>query len=294
MDGLSALPVALDVDDDRLRRHVEETLGWQPVDPSTALLVPPAVRFVDVTSSPPDDRVPRILVAGDDPVGTARAALSLRPVEVVSWPEDRDRLVEVVAAALARVRSRTGTGRVIRIGGAAGGVGTTTVCLAVGGLAAWQGHATLVAARDPVPLRDISSVPAAAAGAPDLLRRTSPLPGTGHGHVVRVGDRGRFDDPVDASIALTVVDEGVAVDVDVLVVRPDAAALARLPDTTAALVVVVGDGPASMRDLGKVAGGRRGVAVPRSARVARAGLAGRVPDGLPGAWLRRLLPVLGP
>jgi hypothetical protein len=293
MESLSALPVAIDVDDDRVRRHVEEALGWQPVDASTALLVPPAVRLVDASAVPSDDRVPRVLLAGDDPVAAARAAIALRPADVVRWPDDRDALADVVASVLARARRAPSAGRVIRIGGAAGGVGTTTVCLAVAGIAAWDGLDTLAAVRDPAPIREVVVMPSSAASAPDVLRRATVLPGTVRGRVVRIADRGRFEDPVDPAIALTVVDEGVATDVDVLVVRPDASAHARIPHSTAAVVVVVGEGPVTPRDLGRVAGGRRGVAVPASARVARAAAVGRVPDGLPGTWLRRLAPVLG-
>ena len=73
--------------------------------------------------------------------------------------------------------------------------------------------------------------------------------------------------------------------------RADGPGLAAAGRTTAAAVVVIGSGPAATSAVAAACGSRRRVHLPRSARVARAGLAGRVPAGLPGSWLRPLLPL---
>jgi hypothetical protein len=79
-----------------------------------------------------------------------------------------------------------------------------------------------------------------------------------------------------------------------LVFRPGAAGLGALADTTAAVVIVVGDGPASPRAVAEAIGGRRRIDLPWSVRVGRAGLVGRVPASLPGSFVRALLPLAPP
>jgi len=98
-------------------------------------------------------------------------------------------------------------------------------------------------------------------------------------------------DPAPASLVIR--DTGVTEDVDVLVLRRDAAGVAALRDAVAAVVVVVDHGLAPIRAVRAAAGNRRVVSVPWSARVARAAIVERVPAGLPGAWLRALAPALG-
>jgi hypothetical protein len=53
-------------------------------------------------------------------------------------------------------------------------------------------------------------------------------------------------------------------------------------------VLLVGEGPLPAAAARRLVGGNLAGVVPWSARVARAGAAGRVPSALPGAWLREL------
>ena len=234
-----------------------------------------------------------LLVDDDLPAAeAATAALHVRPDAVLSWPSGRDGLVAVAAQVLDRPRRPSGSTRVLRVGGSAGGVGTTTVALALGGLSAWDGVPTLVGVRSSA--IGARSLPMAALAGPDVWSRGDLVPGVSHQRMVGLVDRTGVPDPGDPAVGAMIIDQGVDPDVEVLVCRPDEAALTILPRTTAAAVVLVGDGPAGLKDLRVAAAGRRMVHLPFSVRVARAGLAGRVPAGLPGAWLRRLSPVWPP
>jgi hypothetical protein len=113
--------------------------------------VPAAVRIVDVPAADRvrDTGVPTVLLVGDDDSGTAAAgaACRLRPGAVVAWPEDRDRLSAVVAELLVAARSAATATCTLRVGGASGGVGTSTIVLALAGLIGWSGRHTLAAVR---------------------------------------------------------------------------------------------------------------------------------------------------
>lgn len=296
-DGSLARPVAIDLpraQAEAVRRWVEGVLGWQPVDGSTARLVPPTVRLVGPASSPIDDAVPRVLLVPEDTGAAAAATAAIRTgaIGAIAWPDDRERLADVVANAVDRSPVRADDRRVVRVGGVAGGVGTTTVVLGLAGLAGWSGLPALAALRGDAPVAEVTVVPAEATSAADLWNRVTAPPGTRELRVVHVADPAPIAVPTDPTIGLAVLDQGVDLDVDVVVCRPDAAALERLPSTTAAAIVVVGSGPVSPRELAAVAGGRRGIQLPWSVRVARAGRHRRVPGALPGAWLRRLEPLL--
>lgn len=297
-DVPAALPVALDLRGrhaDAARAWVEGVLGWQPVDAATGELVPPAVRLVDHDEPPRPlgPTVPVVLLVDDDgPAGqVARLVHAVAPDGVLAWPSARDELPPTVGRLVARPRARVGALRELRVGGAAGGVGTTTVTLALAGLLGWAGHATLAVVRPPAPVRDLPLVPAEALGATDLWGRAASLPGVPAGRVLGITG-GAVATPTDPAVEAVVVDAGVDDDVEVLVCRPDATGIDRLASTTAAAVVLVGDGPAPAAELARAAGGRRGIRLPWSARVARAALHGRVPSALPGRFLRRLLPVV--
>ena len=299
----SALPVELAVDvrhADAVRRWVEGVLGWQPIDDGTAGLVPPAIALVGLDAirqgraGIADRGVPGVLVVADDadPVEVGVATTQLRPAAVVGWPGGRDDLASVVGRVLAAPRRTTVGTRSLRVGGAAGGVGTSVVTLALAGLEAWQGTACLAAVRRPP--AEGAAVLTAALADPDLWARATPLPGVGGGRMVHLADRAVPPEPGDRRIGTLLIDAGVDPDVDVLVCRRDPAALDALAVTTAAAVVVVGDGPVTVRELAAVAGGRTGIALPWSVRVARADRHGRIPGALPGAWLRRLRPLVPP
>jgi hypothetical protein len=295
----AALPVALDLAGphaEAVRRWVEGVLGWQPVDGETADLVPAAVRLLDLDGAAggvPGPGVPLgLLVGPDDPPALAASTASRwRPDLVVAWPDERDRLRAVVEAAVVAPRTPRGVGRVVRVGGAAGGVGTSTVALALAGLSAWSGLRALAVVGPSAPVGEVVAVPAAALAAPDLWQRASRLPGVPRARVVRVVDRQPLPDTAAGDHEVAVLDMGVASDVEVLVCRADAAGLDAAHSTTAAAVVVVGDGPASSAAVRRACGGRRWLRLPHSARVARAGLHRRVPTALPGTWLRALQPL---
>lgn len=291
----AALPVSLRVEGphaDEVRRWVEGVLGWQPIDEATARLVPPLVELVGpaLVGERAPGSPPRVLLIDDEvpSLEAARAAACAGTRAVVGWPSGREELAGLVEGLLAAPAATTGT-RVLRVGGAGGGVGTTTVALALAGLSAWSGARALAAVRG-TGLR-LRGLPGAALAGPDLWSRADELAGLTTARAVRLTDAAPPADPTDPTLDVLVVDAGADADVDVLVCRPDAAAMAVLPTTTAGAVVIVGEGPARLARLRDAAAGRRPVLLPWSVRVARAGLTNRVPAGLPGAWLRRLAPL---
>lgn len=298
VDRMAALPVELDLHGRHaasVRGWIEGTLGWQPVAGATAGLVPPAVVLRDLASAhvaASGSAVPSVLLVDDEapPRRTAEVAATMQPDAVLAWPSDREALVDRVAAVLGRPRRAAPVGPRLCVGGSAGGVGTTTVTLALAGLAAWRGAATLAVVRGNGLTAPV--VPAAALQGVGVWARAEPLPGVPGARAVRLVDAGEVPAASDPEIAMVVLDAGADPEVDVLVCRPDAAGLEVVAVTTAAAVVVMGHGPVSSRDLRRAAAGRRGILLPWSARVARAGLAGRVPAGIPGAWLLRLRPLL--
>ncbi len=295
--GDVARPVALDLgadQEERVRRWIEGFLGWQVVDDQLGGLVPPTVHLLGPTAAVPRDPIPRVLLvdAGAAPQEVLVACHRLRPDASLVWPAQRDELAATVARCTQRLVDDGAGHRVLRIGGLAGGVGTTTVALAVAGLAAWRGATALAAVRGDVPAEPALVLTAEALAAPDLWSRLEDLPGVAGCRVARIGDPAPAVDPSDRNIDLAVLDHGADPDCDLAVCRPDAAALEQLAATTASIVAVVGTGPVRPAQLREAAGGRTLLGLPWSARVARAGLRRRIPASLPGAWLRRLLPVV--
>jgi hypothetical protein len=300
--SLAALPVRvalLGPHATSVRRWVEGVLGWQAVDAATAAFVPPALVLLDTAPGRDADeveaagvaRVPRVLVVDDGgaATGVADLTLAVRPDAVVSWPSGRERLAALVADLLARAVVSHSPATIVRVGGVSGGVGTTTIALALGGLCAWQGTITLVGVRGASP--DLRPVTVESLSSSDIWSRAEPLPGLARLRGVRLVGAGAPPAITDARLARVVLDVGVDPACDVVVCRPDAAALAMASSLLASLVVVVGDGPVPLRRLRRALEGRRIVTVPYSARVARAAVQGRTPAGLPGAWLRRLVPL---
>lgn len=296
-----ALPVALALSaalDDPVRRWVEGILGWQPVEDEPDGPVPPVVRLADPTgfAAPDGGRradVPTVLLVTDrdGAAASARAAARIVPAGIVAWPREREALADTVTSVLAVPRARRRATRLLRVGGAAGGVGATTVALALAGLAGWARRSTLVVVHGHAPVRDAPRVPGAALASPDLWSRAAPLVGVEGTRVLAV-DGSAADAPAPRGPELVVLDAGTDADVDVLVCRADAAALAVVPTTSAGAVVIVGQGLVPPARLAIAAGGRRVVHLPTSARVARAHLEGLVPTALPGRWLRLLVPLV--
>lgn len=301
--ALQAVPVALGLGERHVgtvRRWLEGTLGWQAVDDDLDGPVPPSVRLVDVDGAvrllgtASADRLPTLLLVEDDdvPALVADVARRLQPAGVCRWPDGRDALPDLVVRAVGAARTGPGSGRVLRVGGVAGGVGTTTVALALTGLAAWSGQRALAVVHGHAGVRGAAPVPADAVVAPDLWARATPLPGLAAARVVHTGRVGAAQAPTDRRIGLSVLDVGAAPELDVVVCRPDGAAAEQLPVTMAGAVVVVGRGLLSPDRIVELAGGRRVVHVDTSVRVARAVLRGQAPAGLPGRWLDDLRPVL--
>ncbi|MEX0592858.1 MAG: hypothetical protein WD152_05235 [Nitriliruptoraceae bacterium] len=298
-DRLSALPVWVNVayDDERVRRFVEVDLGWQPVDPSTSRLVPPMVRIADPTTvrRHSDSPLPTVvLIPPQQPSDLASpSAVSPHPAQAeVVWPDQRHTLASVVDQLLQRVVPADARARIIRVGGTAGGVGTTTVALAMAGIAGWSGHRVLACVRGDVPVPGVIGIEGAAASAPELFARATPMPGVGRGRVVTIVDGARVAALSDPTVDMVVIDEGVDSQADVLVARPDRAGITQVAATPAASVVVAGRGPIGLQGFIAAMNPRRVIAVPWSPRVARAGCALRVPAGLPGSWLRLLAPLM--
>lgn len=236
--------------------------------------------------------VPTVLLLPDgcDAVGSAATAARLGPAAVLGWPSDRDQLSSIVTALLETPRRRRGSPARLTVGGSAGGVGTTTVALALGGLRAWNGTRTLVAVRGlGSPYRSVAT---AALGGGDLWSAADRLPGIDGLRAVRLADQGAVPEVTDRAIEAVILDVGPDPDCDVIVCRPDAAGLAALRVTPAAAVVLVGDGVVPGRVLTSAAGGRPILRLPWSARVARAGATGRLPAGLPGTWVSALRPLI--
>jgi len=301
--GPVAVPVALALGQRHVgsvRRWLEGTLGWQAVEDDLDGPVPPAVRIVDLEGAMrmldagAADRLPTVLLVEDDegPDRAADVARRLVPAGVCRWPAGREALPTLVARAIGGQRRTERAGRTLRVGGVAGGVGTTTVALALTGLAAWSGRRALAVVHGHAGVRRAAPVPADALVAPDLWARATPLVGLASARVVHTGRVLPERVPEDRRIGLSVLDVGTATEVDVVVCRPDRAAAEQLPATMAGAVVVVGQGLLSAARIRELAGGRTVVHVPTSVRVARAVLRGQVPAGLPGSWLDELRPVL--
>ena len=258
---------------------VEHDLGWQaveadgPLPPVLALAIEPCgdLPWIAFTEGPP---------AGSE----VRRHLTAGAVDVVAWPQERTRLPLLAARISAQRGVRANASRLI-VSGTAGGVGTSTVALAIGGLLAWSGARALVVG---------DSGLATLAGVDPGVEQGSPGVGTGVAIAV-AGVPGlsvvrRDDDEAAAGWSgdVVIVDAGARFpsDTTLLVSRADGglrrARVVQLP------VVIVGAQPLAARDAQRLLGRPALVYLPLSARVARAGLQGRVPASLPGSWLATL------
>lgn len=296
MTTSEALPVVLELGGPaggRVRRHLEGELGWQPVEPDGP--VPPRVRIVDV---PACDRLAAavlptwlVVTEHDAPDAAARAATRIRATEVVRWPPSEGAFA-VAARGLRDERPGAELSE-LRVGASSGGVGCTTVALALGALAAWAGEPTTVVTHGVVPHPVGASVDPETLASPDVRRAARAVrgvPGLELLHVtapapdvpLHLGGRGAVRD-VGATERV----------VDVLVVRRDAAGLAAAASTAAGTVLVADVGIVPAGAFRDAVGRRRIVLLPWSVRVARAAALGRVPASLPGRWLRQLAAAVG-
>lgn len=303
---------------------VESRLGWQVTTggelPPVVRLVAVGGEMIDAQAPGRHRRLPAVALVGpeDDPL--AAAMLSAVCDVVVAWPDGHDDLSAAVAQAIrvadlptsvpagrdvgnaqridrdgvGAVGARSATalpldapnGRPLVVGGASGGVGTTTVAITLAAWHVWRrtGGQALAVVSGPVPVADARMVAsevlaghrgwAAATDVPDV---------TGLRVVRSASPTTRVVSPEGVAL---IVDVGVVAptdeEVDVLVARRDAAGLAAVRDTSCGSVVIADDGPVPRDRVVAAAAGRHVVVVPWSVRVARAHVLGRVPGSLPG------------
>lgn len=273
-----ALPAPLDTE---VTAWVERDLGWQVVDPGGPLA--PVIALSDH----PCEHLPWIAVSDGLPDGEqVRRHLTAGALDVVGWPHDRLR-IPLLAAQAERGRGISDHSAGLIVAGAAGGVGTSTVALAIGGLLAWSGADVLVSG--PPDLVELAGAtpPRHAARVTSYPVSVMPVAVPGITGLSVVGDG---NDVATAAWTgdVVVVDRGTVVGVDTTVVvsRPDRnlvrARAAGVP------VVVIGERPLSGRACRGILSSSLLAQLPMSARVARAGLLGRIPTALPGGWLRTL------
>lgn len=253
----SGLPVAIDITDPDLSRAaarmVESALGWVVVEDSPEL--PARLWLTDLDAVRPGAVV---LLADGGPDEVARA-LRAGAVEVLSWPPDPDRLARSVPR-----RSPPSPALLVTVGGAAGGVGTTTVATTLAAAFAWQGRPThLVSdhAADVVTL--------------DASRCATQLP------TLRVVTHLRDVPPAALEAHPVVVDLGVGGPCHVLVARPDQALVRALRTLTPAVVVVVDRGALEEAEVQRLTDVPT-LHLPWSRRVARGALRAALPGVLPG------------
>jgi hypothetical protein len=272
-----ALPEPLGTE---VTRWIEHDLGWQVVDRDGPLL--PALALADR----PHGGLPWIgVVDGAVDQHRTRGLLEAGAADVIGWPDDRAR-VPLVAVRLDVHRRRMPRGRRLVVAGVAGGVGTSTIALAVGGLLAWRGAAVLVTGSPA--LAELAGVTAASgahravAGVPRLSVSVADGPAPPWDGDLVVIDDGVAGGVVAGGSGIWPTGDGATV----VVTRADAGL--RRARASGRPVIVVGDRPLTAAEVRRVLGRPPLVHLPSSVRVARAGLTGRVPAGLPGRWLRTL------
>lgn len=315
---LADLPVAVDLEGvlgDEVRAYVEGEAGWQVVAEDG-----PPRPVLTITGVARTDHPCVVVVDGPPSTEQIRAGLLEGALDVLGWPDDRARLLE--APLRARPTRRDGSGpAVLRLAGSAGGVGTSTLALACGGLLAWQGEDVIVVGGEdllrlcgmspwsgPGAVEVAALEPGQAASEVAALARRVPgvdglrVLGGGAGIVDATGwpaaavvmdlraslPAGHY--PEDGRWLREVVGEEDAA--DLLVARPDAGLRAAAAAPGEIPVLVVGDGPLDRAGVRRALGRAPVGTLPSSARVARAGVSGRVPSGLPGTWLAKLATVL--
>lgn len=322
---LADLPVAVELEGvlgDEVRAYVEGEAGWQVVAEDG-----PPKPVLTITDAAGAARPCVVVVDGPPTTEQVRGALLEGALDVLGWPDDRARLLE--APLRARPTRRDGSGpALLRLAGSAGGVGTSTLALACGGLLAWQGGEVIVVGGEDL-LRLCGMSPWSGPGAmqvaaldpgqagsevPALARR---VPGVDRLRVL--GGGAAIASTTGWPASAVVVDLGVsplaghppegglwlgeavggtdafvggADAVDVLIARPDAGLRAAAAAPGEVPVLVVGDGPVDRAGVRRALGRSPVGTLPASARVARAGVSGRVPSGLPGTWLAKVATVL--
>lgn len=278
-----------------VERHLEAVLGWHVVQEGSGWLRPNLL-LVDGTVELPRGGVPPVLLVTDDVPAdeAARRAVSTGAVAVLAWPVQRG-LLESVGASLADRAPRPAGDR-LQVGGGSGGVGTTTVALALGGLLAWASRVVLVVATGDVPVPDVPVVGDESLQGPGLWAVAARIPGVPDLRAVaRSPGPAAVPLGVDLPDGVTLVlDLGVAAaQAEVLVVRRDRAGREAIAASPAGAIALLDDGPLSESEVLAPAGGRLVAVLPRWARVARAGAERRIPADLPASWLDPLRGIIG-
>jgi len=299
MRRLEDLPVRVELPGalgEEVAAFVEGEAGWQVVGDDGPLMpvltvatgLRPGVATVVVTDGPADQ-------------AAVRSALLGGALDVVAWPQERARLLE----APLRIRATPVGGHapaVCRVAGAGGGAGTSTIALTVAALAGWSGRRALVIGGDDLlalagfpPWRGpgaaelaVLDVADAAAEVAGLVLPVPAIDGLGV-----LGGGGLVSDVAGWPADLVVVDERVPATLqhaDVVVARADTSLRAVVG--ARGQVLVNGDGPLDGAGIRRMLGRSPTGRLPASARVARAGVAGRVPSGLPGSWVAQLRSLL--
>lgn len=281
--GLAVAPALRE----RLTRHLEADLGWVVTTPGAS---DADLCLVDGSVEVPRTPGPRVLLVSDDldAARAARLAITTGASDVVRWPGDRAELPRLVSAL--RTPPVEANRAALAVVGASGGVGTSTVALALAGLHAWAGRDTVCVVTGDAAVPDAPTVSDGDLAGPAVWSGGATPVGAERLRVLR---RTRHDVdrlPPVAHTGPVVLDLGAGAPdlADVLVLRRDRAGLEAVLRTTAGALVVVDDGPLDEGDLLEAAGARLVVVLPWSARVARAGLARRIPTDLPGSWLAPL------
>lgn len=295
MARFSDLPVCVEMTGSlaaEVTAWAEAEAGWQVIT-AGGPLVPALALADDVLAGVPT------AVVSDGRLEPARVrdALLAGAVDVVAWPAERDRLL----ALPARLSGAGAAGRptpVLRVAGSRGGAGTSTVVLAIGGTVAWSGQRALVvgdagltALAGLAPWRGPGARAVVALGAQagdEVAQVARGVPGVDGLSVL--GDTAGppvVDTLLGWPYDLVILDEGTRGPgtADVVVGCADRS-LQGLPADAAVLVVEHGplDRGGVQRCLERAPAGW----LPYSARVARAGSAGRVPSSLPGSWVAAL------
>lgn len=319
MERLADLPVSVELSGvlgQEVARYVEVEAGWQVV--SSGGPPAPVLTLVD---APVPGRPCVVVVDGVPTAEQVRQGLFAGALDVLAWPADRARLLEA-PLRLPAPETLARTPGFVRVAGVAGGVGTSTVTLALGALLAWSGRrAAVVGDQDLLALcgmagwtgpgaAELAALGGAAAGEFETVARQAPgVPDlwvlAGHGAQLT----GATGWPVDVVVADTraqgpalagaeeqwpedlaappLPEVGAAGGL-VVVARPDAAVRWAAPVAGRSVVVLAGRGPLDAPSVRRWLGRAPDAVLPASARVARAGLRGRVPSALPGTWLAQL------
>lgn len=297
------LPVAVELParlDAEVTGYVEREVGWRRVPLEGP---PPPALLLTQRPRPMSDGWPPSVVILEEPADAeaVRRALLDGAVDVLAWPGERTRLSLCADRVPAR-RALPPAPMTVRVGGLGGGAGTSTVALALAGLAAWAGRRTVFAGSARA-LRLAGAARWRGPGADDLERLapddaarefaqvSRPVPGVPGLRILPASAvPAALGWPVDVLIS----DVGAPLDpqvVDVLVARPDASL--EQASGSATPLVVVGEGPWSAAQVRRLLGREPVAWLPQSARVARAACAGRVPAALPGSYLAALRRGLG-